>query len=59
VDREDAASIKVARDALLPMDRYREGAARRASKAGKAVEEPEPDVKSDALVPEVPDLKTK
>jgi hypothetical protein len=59
VDREDAASIKVARDALLPMDRYREGAARRASKGGKAAEEPEPEVKPDTPVPEVPDLDVK
>lgn len=59
VDREDEATIKVARDALLPMDRYREGAARRAAKGGKAAAEPEPDVKPDATVPEVPDLMAK
>ena len=58
VDREDAATIKAARDALLPLDRYREGAARRA-KGGKAAEEPEAEAKLDALVPEVPDLQVK
>jgi hypothetical protein len=59
VDREDAASIKVARNALLPMDRYREGAARRAGKGGKPVEDLPPDATPDTLVPEVADPKGK
>ena len=59
VDREDEATSTVARNALLPLNRYREGAARRAGKGGKAAEEPEAEVKPDALVPEVPDLKVK
>ena len=57
VDREDAASIKVARNALLPMDRYRENAARRATKGGKAVvEDPAPEATPETPIPEVPDL---
>lgn len=59
VDREDAASIKAARDALSPMDRYREGVARRASKGDKLAEEPQPEVTPATPVPEVPDLKEK
>lgn len=60
VDREDAASIKVVRSALLPLDRYREGAARRAAKGGKAAEGAEPEEASpETPVPEVPDPKGK
>jgi hypothetical protein len=59
VDREDAASIKVAKNALLPMDRYREGAARRAAKGGKPVDDLPPDATPDTPVPEVADIKVK
>lgn len=60
VDREDPATIKAARNALLPLDRYREGAARRAARGGKTAEEPATDaVTPETPVPEVPDLKGK
>lgn len=55
VDRDDAASIKVAKNALLPMDRYREGAARRAAKGGKSADELPPEATPDTPVPEVAD----
>ena len=60
VDREDAASIKTAKNALHPMDRYREGAARRAAKGSTPVaEDPAPEVTPETPVPEVPDLAGK
>jgi hypothetical protein len=60
VDREDPASIKVAKNALLPMDRYRENAARRASKGSKVVvEDPTPEATPETPIPEVPDLTGK
>ncbi len=60
VDREDAASIKAARSALFPLDRYREGAARRAAKSGKPDEEADLDeVTPETPVPEVADPKGK
>lgn len=60
VDRDDAASIKVAKNALLPMDRYRESAARRATKGSKpVVEDPTPDATPETPIPEVPDLTGK
>ena len=57
VDREDAGSITIAGNALLPMDRYREGAARRAAKGSKPVveEDPAPDATPETPIPEVPD----
>jgi hypothetical protein len=59
VDREEAATIRAARAALVPLDRFREGAARRAgSKDGKeeASEPGEdlPEVDPETPVPDVP-----
>jgi hypothetical protein len=61
VDREEPETIQEARAALLPIDRFREGVARRASgKGGKRDEQEEeseddlPEIDPDAPVPEVP-----
>ncbi|MEP7125241.1 MAG: hypothetical protein ABJE95_30200 [Byssovorax sp.] len=60
VDRSDPATITAAKNALLPLDRYRENAARRSAKGSKAVvADPTPEATPETPIPEVPDLPTK